>query len=167
MRKSIRLTAISTALLAGMAFNAQASQEPQGVYSAEDILDADVYFTNGSGEAIGEVDDILFDDDMRITALVVESGAVLGLGGREIVVSTDNFTLETSTEADGDTEHRIMLTATPEEVENFPAYDRDWWEQTQTNARSAWQTTRDGAQSAWQSTREAFNDDNQENTNQQ
>ncbi|WP_447928261.1 MULTISPECIES: PRC-barrel domain-containing protein [unclassified Vreelandella] len=159
MRKSLLLAAMSTTLLAGMAFNAQASQEPQGVYSAEDILDAEVYFSNGSGEEVGDVDDILFDDDMRITGLVIESGAVLGLGGREIVVGTDYFTLETSTEGDGDTEHRIMLTATPEEVESFPAYNRDWWEQTQNNARNAWQTTRDGAQSAWQSTREAFNDD--------
>ncbi|WP_447528007.1 PRC-barrel domain-containing protein [Vreelandella sp. TE19] len=159
MRKSLLLAAMSTTLLAGMAFNVQASQEPQGVYSAEDILDAEVYFSNGSGEEVGDVDDILFDDDMRITGLVIESGAVLGLGGREIVVGTDYFTLETSTEGDGETEHRIMLTATPEEVESFPAYNRDWWEQTQNNARSAWQSTRDGAQSAWQSTREAFDDD--------
>ncbi|MCB8887796.1 PRC-barrel domain-containing protein [Vreelandella malpeensis] len=162
MRKSLLLTAMSTALLAGLSLDAQAqttAQEPQGVYSAEDILDADVYFANGSGEEIGDVDDILFDDDMRITALVIESGAVLGLGGREIVVGTDYFTLETSTEGDGETEHRIMLSATPEEVEDFPAYDRDWWEQTQANAREAWQTTRDGAESAWQRTREAFSDD--------
>ncbi|MFG6666217.1 PRC-barrel domain-containing protein [Halomonas sp. HNIBRBA4712] len=163
MKKSLLWTAVSTALLAGASLTAQA-QEPQGVYSAEDILDADVYFANGSGEEIGDVDDILFDDDMRITGLVIESGAVLGLGGREIVVANDYFTLETSTEGDGETEHRIMLNATPEEVEAFPAYDRDWWEQTQNNAREAWQTTREGAQSAWQSTREAFDNDDEPQT---
>ena len=115
-----------------------------------------MFFANGSGEEIGEVDDILFDEEMRISALVIESGAVLGLGGREIVVNTDQFTLETHTENDGDTEHRIMLEATSEEVESFPTYDRDWWEQTKANARDAWQTTKEGAQSAWQSTREAI-----------
>lgn len=162
MRKSMILTAVGTTLLTGLAFNAQAqqaSQEPQGVYSADDIMDADVYFTDGSGEEVGDVEDILFDDDMRITAIVVESGSTLGLGGREIVVEADYFTLETMTEPDGDTEHRIMLDATSQEVENFPAYDMDWWEQAQANAVDAWQSTRDGAQSAWQSTREAFDDD--------
>ena len=142
-----------------MAFGVQAQTEPQGMYSAEDILDADVFFANGSGEEIGDVDDILFDEEMRISALVIESGAVLGLGGREIVVDTDNFTLETHTESDGETEHRIMLEATSEEVESFPTYDRDWWEQTKANARDAWQTTKEGAQSAWQTTREAVNDE--------
>ena len=159
MRKSILTTAITTALLSGMAFGVHAQTEPQGMYSAEDILDADVFFANGSGEEIGEVDDILFDEEMRISALVIESGAVLGLGGREIVVDTDNFTLGTHTESDGETEHRIMLEATSEEVESFPTYDRDWWEQTKANARDAWQTTKEGAQSAWQTTREAVNDE--------
>lgn len=155
MRKSILTTAITTALLGGMAFGVQAQTEPQGMYSADDILDAEVFFADGSGEEIGEVDDILFDEEMRISALVIESGSVLGLGGREIVVGTDNFTLETHTESDGDTEHRIMLEATSEEIESFPTYDRDWWEQTKANAQDAWQTTKEGAQSAWQSTREA------------
>ncbi|MGO2879031.1 MAG: PRC-barrel domain-containing protein [Halomonas sp.] len=156
MRKTMLTTAIGTALLGSLAFGVQASEEPQGMYSAKDILDADVYFNNGSGDEIGEVDNILFDEEMRINALVIESGAVLGLGGREIVVGTDYFSLETHTESDGDTEHRIILDATPEEVEEFPAYNHDWWEQTKVNARDAWETTRDGAQSAWQSTREAI-----------
>ncbi|TVP45344.1 MAG: PRC-barrel domain containing protein [Halomonas sp.] len=138
---------------------AHAATEPQGMYSANDILDADVYFAGGSGEEIGDVYDILFDEEMRVTALVIESGAVLGLGGREIVVDADYFTLETHTEGDGDTEHRIMVEADQAEVEAFPAYNRDWWEQTQANARDAWQATQEGAESAWQRTREAVGAD--------
>lgn len=158
MRKTMLTTAISTALLGSLAFDVQASTEPQGMYSADDIMDAEVFFVGGSGEEIGEVEDILFDEEMRISALVVESGAVLGLGGREIVINTDQFTLETHTESDGGTEHRIMLEASQEEVESFPTYNRDWWEQTKNSARDAWQTTKEGAQSAWQTTREAVND---------
>ncbi|MEA2117988.1 PRC-barrel domain-containing protein [Halovibrio sp. HP20-50] len=160
MRKTHLTTAIGTILLGSLAMGAHAQDEPQGMYSADDILDADVYFAGGSGEEIGEVDDILFDEEMRISALVVESGSVLGLGGREIVVDTDYFTLETETEDDGDTEHRIMVQASQEEVEAFPAYDNDWWEQTKANAREAWQTTQEGAESAWQRTREAIDTDN-------
>lgn len=159
MRKTILTTAISAALLGSFTVSVHASSEPQGMYSADDILDAEVYFAGGSGEEIGDVDDILFDEEMRITALVIESGSVLGLGGREIVVDTDYFTLETDMENDGDTEHRIMVEASQEEIEAFPTYDRDWWEQTKANARDAWQTTQEGAESAWQSTREAVNAD--------
>ncbi|GEN29388.1 hypothetical protein HVA01_30340 [Halovibrio variabilis] len=160
MRKTPLTIAIGTALLGSFAMGAHAQDEPQGMYSAEDILDAEVYFAGGSGEEIGEVDDILFDEEMRITAIVIESGSVLGLGGREIVVDTDYFTLETETEANGDTEHRIMVEASQEEVEAFPTYDNDWWEQTKANARDAWQTTQEGAESAWQRTREALDTSN-------
>jgi sporulation protein YlmC with PRC-barrel domain len=159
MRKSILTTAITTALFGGMAFGVQAQTEPQGMYSADDILDAEVFFADGSEEEIGEVDDILFDEEMRISALVIESGDVLGLGGREVVVEADQFTLETHTENDGDTEHRIMLDATAEDVESFPTYNRDWWEQTKANAQDAWQSTKEGAQSAWQTTRDAVDAD--------
>lgn len=160
MRRTPLTIAISTALLGSFAMGAHAQDEPQGMYSADDILDAEVYFAGGSGEEIGDVDDILFDEEMRIAAIVIESGSVLGLGGREIVVDTDYFTLETETEADGDTEHRIMVEASQEEVEAFPTYDNDWWEQTKANARDAWQTTQEGAESAWQRTREAIDTDN-------
>lgn len=161
MRKTILTTAISAALLGSFTMGAHASNEPQGMYSADDILDAEVYFAGGSGEEIGEVDDILFDEEMRISAIVIESGDVLGLGGREVVVDTDYFTLETDTEDDGDTEHRIMVEASQEEIEALPAYNNEWWEQTKANARDAWDTTQEGAESAWQHTREALDiDDN-------
>ena len=40
MRKSLFTTAISAAFLSSLAFGVQASTEPQGMYSADDILDA-------------------------------------------------------------------------------------------------------------------------------
>ena len=75
-----------------------------------------------------------------------------------MVVETDYFTLETETEPDGDVDHHIMLNASQEEVESFPTYDHDWWEQTKAGAAEAWQSTKDGAESAWQETRSAIND---------
>jgi len=162
MRKSILTTAVSAALLSSVAFNANAaSDEPQGMYSANDIMDADVYLEgDDTNEEIGDVDDILLNEDMKVSALVVESGSVLGLGGREIVVDTDYFSLETDTDGD-DTEHRILVNASEDEVKSFPTYDRDWWEQTKANARDAWESTEEGVESAWQSTRDAINPDDE------
>ncbi|MWJ27108.1 PRC-barrel domain containing protein [Halomonas sp. ZH2S] len=163
MRKAT-LTLAVAAIASGYALGTHASddaqphgsQNPQGLYSAEDILDADVFFAHNVDEEIGEVEDILFDDAMSISALVIESGDILGLGGREIVIEPEYFKLETSTEGDGDTEHRILIDASSEEVENFPTYDRDWWEQAKQNTREAWQNTRQDVESAWQRTREAI-----------
>lgn len=161
MRKSILTTAVSAALLTSVAFHANAaSNEPQGMYSADDIMDADVYLEGDTNEDIGDVEDILLNEDMKVSALVVESGSILGLGGREIVVDTDYFSLETDTDGD-DTEHRILVNASEEEVKSFPTYNRDWWEQTKANARDAWQSTEEGVESAWQSTREAINPDDE------
>ncbi|GAB2722087.1 PRC-barrel domain-containing protein [Halomonas garicola] len=164
MRKNTLMTALGVSVLSfTLGAQAQSGQPqeqtgPQGMYSADNILDADVYVVNGSGDPIGEVEDILFDEEMKVSALVVESGEVLGLGGRELVVGSNYFTLETYTEQDdddiNDTEHRVMVDATSEEMEQFPAYNNDWWKQAKSNARDAWQTTEEGAKSAWQTTQE-------------
>ncbi len=165
MRKNTLMTALGVSVLSfSLGAQAQTEQQnaqtgPQGMYAADDILDANAYLVNGSGDPIGEVEDILFDEQMKVSALVVESGEILGLGGREVVVGTDYFSLETYTEKDDDddvrdTEHRVMIDASSEEVEQFPAYNHDWWEQAKSNAQDAWQTTKDGAESAWHTTRE-------------
>lgn len=152
----------ATALAGGLAFGAQAQDEPQasqeelqGLYSANAIMDAEVFLADSPDEAVGGVDDILLDDAMTVSSLVVESGDILGLGGREIIVEAGQFRLETRTENEDVTVHRVIVEATAEEMEQFPTYDRDWMEQARENARSVWETTREEAKSAWQRTREA------------
>lgn len=155
MRKHALTLAIA-ALAGGIALGASATEEhqPQGIYSASDILDADVYLSSDPDREVGEVEDILFDEAMQVTALVIESGSVLGLGGREIIVEAGQFTLTTHFEDDGDVEHRVMLDATAEELEGYPVYSDDWWEQARERSREAWLQTQEGAESAWQATRE-------------
>ncbi|MCA1769479.1 MAG: PRC-barrel domain-containing protein [Halomonas sp.] len=155
MRQPALTLAIAT-LAGGLAFGAQAqpAYEPQGLYSAEAILDADVYLTRDPDERVGEVEDILFDEAMQVTALVVESGSVLGLGGREFIVESGRFTLITHYDDDGDAEHRVMLMATAEELEGYPIFSDDWWEQARERSREAWLQTQEGAESAWQTTQE-------------
>lgn len=165
------LTLAIAALAGGLALGAQAQPdyEPQGLYSAEDILDAGVYLTGDPDERVGEVEDILFDEAMQVTALVVESGSVLGLGGRDFIVESGQFTLLThqddDSDSDSDTEHRVMLEASAEALEGYPVYSDDWWErarersreawlQAQEGAESAWETTQEGAERAWETTRE-------------
>ncbi len=161
MHKHVLTVAIA-ALAGSLALGAQAAEEPsapQGLYAADDILGSDVVLADAPEEDVGSVENLLLDDDMRVTAIVVKSGAVLGLGGREVVVEAEQFRLESELEEAGAATHRILVEATAEEMEAFPEYDRDWWEQAREQARETWESTREGAASAWQSTREALSPD--------
>lgn len=152
---SLTTALMATGLMAaGQAIAQQAATEPQGLYSADTILDANAYLADEPDNAIGEVEDILLDDDMQVQALVVESGATLGLGGRDIVIDNNQYRLETSTEDTGNAEHRVIIDASADELEEMPEYDANWWNEAQQRAREAWETTREGAESAWQRTRE-------------
>jgi hypothetical protein len=155
-----RILSVAIAAMAGsLALGAQAVEEPGaplGLYAANDILGSDVFLTDDPEEDVGNVDNLLLDDDMRVAAIVVKSGAILGLGGRDVVVGADQFRLESELDEAGVATHRILVEATAEEMEAFPEYDRDWWDEARERARQLWEETREGAESAWQRTREAL-----------
>ncbi|MFC3390159.1 PRC-barrel domain containing protein [Aidingimonas halophila] len=143
-------------LLAGIT-QAQ-SPDPQGLYSADDIMDADAYLENDSKNDIGEVDDILLDDNMQVQALIVDIDGTSTIEGREVVIENDQFRLETRHEDDDDIDHRVIIGLSEDELQELPTYDRDWWHQARERAAQAWQETREGAESAWQRTREGAAD---------
>lgn len=60
-----------------------AAQEANQIL-ADSLIGKDV--VNASGEAIGEVSDILLEQDGRVVGLVVSSGGVLGVGGNKVGV---------------------------------------------------------------------------------
>ena len=152
--RHITRTILPGLVAAGLAIPAQAQSDPQGLYSARMILDADVYLVSDPETPIGEVDDILFGDDMAVHALVVQSGARLGLGGQEVVVTNALYRLDTQVDEEGTTTHQVMVEASEEEFADLPHYDRDWWQQARERSREAWERTQEGAESAWQRTRE-------------
>ncbi|QIB66187.1 PRC-barrel domain-containing protein [Kineobactrum salinum] len=142
-------------LLAGsltLSFSAIAAQ---GLYSADELMDADVY--DSTGEEIGEVEDILLGDDMSIQALVIETGEILGLGGREVVAKRGTFTVRTESDDDefDDIEYEVHMEATQEALKSFPQYDEDWWTETRQELKQAWKKTKRNTKSAWESTKEA------------
>lgn len=138
----------------GLVINAQAQSDPQGLYSARMILDADVHLASDPDTPVGEVDDILLGDDMAVHALVVESGDTPGLGGQGVVITNALYRLDTRVDEDGAITHRVVVEASEEEFAALPPYDRDWQQQARERSRAAWERTQEGADSAWQRTRE-------------
>lgn len=156
MMRTRLIKAMSTSLLAGsMAFSMSANAA-QGLYSSSDLMDADVYDSNG--EEIGEVENILMDDNMSLHSLVIKTGDVLGLGGRDVVAERGTFTLRLEESADqefDDHDYAVHMEATGEEIKALPEYDESWWNQTSNSMRQAWETTKETSRSAWEDTKEA------------
>lgn len=144
-------------LLAGgmvLSFSAAASE---GLYSVEALLDADVYDANG--EEVGEVEDVLLSDDMSVHSLIIETGSILGLGGREVVAERGSFTVNVDQEEGGeafdDIDYEVHMEASQDALKKLPEYNEGWWNQTKKALSQAWENTKDTSESAWESTKEA------------
>lgn len=144
-------------LLAGsmaLSFSAAATE---GLYSVDALMDADVF--DAAGEEIGEVEDILLSDDMSIHSLIIETGAVMGMGGREVVAERGTFTVrveqEENREAFDDIDYEVHMEATLGEVKALPEYNEGWWNKTRAGLSQAWENTKDISESAWENTKEA------------
>lgn len=148
---------LATALCAGGLFISQAAQaESQGLYSADELLDADVYTRESADGNIGEVEDVLLDNDMRVRALVIDTGRLLDMQGQQqYVVETGKFTVETRNGDSLDTlEYRVTLDLSEEELASQPEYTDTWWNAATQSLQHAWTETREGAASAWETTQE-------------
>lgn len=128
--------------------------EPQGLYSADELLDAEVYTTKNH-QHIGEIDDIILGNQMTIQAFIVETDSIMGLGGKSYVVKTNQVRVvaqpgEKATEP----EYTILLDLTAEQLKNQPVYSNSWWNKAQNRAAEAWSQTQEGAKSAWTTIKE-------------
>ena len=153
MKRTRLVRAMGISLIAGsMAFGLSA-QAAQGLYSADELMDADVYDSNG--EEIGEVEDILMSDDMSVHSLVIKTGDVLGLGGRDVVAERGSFTvrMEQDDKDDDDfddQDYEVHMEATQDEIKGL----RQAWENTKETSRSAWEDTKQATSSAWHNVKE-------------
>lgn len=160
-KTSAAIVAIAFAASSGAAFGdqqngsaTQGSAQPQGLYSADQLLDAEVHST-ASNQEVGEIEDILFNNDMSIESFAVQTESSFGLGGKSYVVTPSQISVRAQ-QGDQATEpeYRVMLDADAEELRQNPVYSDSWWNKTQTQARQAWETTKDTASSAWTNIKE-------------
>lgn len=147
--------ATGACLLAGamaMSFSVTAAE---GLYSADDLMDAEVFDANG--DEVGEVEDLLLGDDMSVHSLIIETDRVLGMGGREVVAERGRFTVRPEgTEGEwDDIEYEVHLDVSQDEMGEFPEYDESWWNQTRQSLAQAWENTKDVSANAWESTKQA------------
>jgi hypothetical protein len=130
--------------------SSQASSQSQGMYSADRLMDAHVYAKGDSEHAIGEVDDVLLDNNMTIKSFVVETNGKFGLGGKSYVVSPSQLSVQTlQSKKPTKPSYRVNLDMTRDALAKKPVYSDSWWTNAQSQASDAWQQTKKSASSAW------------------
>ncbi|MCE8020245.1 hypothetical protein HOP51_08995 [Halomonas sp. MCCC 1A11036] len=145
--------ALSLAALLGAPASADVPPfDAQGLYSTQALLGAEVHFEVTPDGPSGEVVDLLFGDDLRVHALVVDVGDGLERSGERLVVSNTHYRL-VHAERDDEVVHTVIVEADAATLDDLPRYDQAWWETARERARDAWYEAGDGAESAWQRTR--------------
>lgn len=168
MRKPLNC-ALATAIAAGslavggtaLAQQQQSQQQSQlqGLYSVDELMGAEVYSNQGNSNSIGEVEDVLLDESMKLHSLAIDTGNLLDMGENQYIIEQGNFTVETRNgENRENVEYRVMVDMTEEEITQQPEYNNDWWTETKQTTRQAWENTKETANSAWKSTKSATSD---------
>ena len=84
MRKPFNKALLATLAAGTLSVGGLAWGAPQGLYSADELTDADVYSKDNPSEDIGDVEDVLLDENMPgltgLETLAKEGGASLGAG---------------------------------------------------------------------------------------
>lgn len=92
---------------------------PYNRFHADDLVGSEV--RGLENETMGEVSTLVFDEDGRILAAVVETGGMLGLGGKSVAIPWE-YVRPVQT---GEREYYLLVEIDPESLENAPEYDRD------------------------------------------
>ncbi|MCE8033494.1 hypothetical protein EKK97_05620 [Billgrantia tianxiuensis] len=152
-----RTTLVASAglFIAGLAVGVQAQFDPQGLYSARAIFDADVHFEAAPDSQPSQVVDLLMGDDKKVHAIVVRSDDSVGRNGDHLVVTNTHYRL-VNHEEDGETSHDIIVDADREALDAMPRYDQEWWDMARQRTREAWHSAGEGAESAWHRTQEGL-----------
>jgi len=134
--------------------------QPQGVYSTDRLIGTDVYAQGNSEDRVGEISDILLDNNMQISAFVVSDKGRLNLGGgKSFVVQPGDISIDTTqTEEPSKPEYQATLGVTRDDLSGFPVYNDSWYSNAQTKAGNAWEQTKDAAGSAWTDIKQTTSD---------
>ncbi|MDW5376380.1 PRC-barrel domain-containing protein [Halomonas sp. HP20-15] len=155
-RKPFNKTLLTTLTAGALSFGTLAWGAPQGLYSADELTDADVFSKSNPSEDIGDVEDVLLDENMKVSGLVIDTGNLLDMGSKQYVIKTGDFSVETQNGNDLENiKYKVHVDLTEEEITQQPEYTNDWWTQTKQATSQAWQNTKETAQSAWESTKAA------------
>lgn len=146
---------LGVALLLGVS-EFPAAQAAQGLYSMKALVGAPV-FTSDREKAVGDVDNVLVNEQMKVVGLVVEIDDDIGnLDGKKLFVKSGRFRLVTQNGGQVDSvRYQVYLHVRAAELTQFPVVDNGWWQTTKQAATQVWEKTKSTASSVWDATKDA------------
>ncbi|MFI9651628.1 hypothetical protein ABGV17_01680 [Guyparkeria sp. GHLCS8-2] len=136
---------------------ALAKDAPEGLYSMNALIGANVFLATDRNREVGEVEDVLVAENMKVHGLVVELDDDLdGMGDNNYrFVEVEQFSVATRSGDQLDrVSYAVFLNDDLDQVRNYPQVDNDWWAETKGAAANIWSNTKAGASSAWQATKD-------------
>jgi sporulation protein YlmC with PRC-barrel domain len=132
------------------------AQAAQGLYSMKALMDAPVY-AEGHAKSIGEVDNIIVDEQMKITGIVIDvDDTASSMDGKKLFVQTGLFRLKTERDTQlDDVRYSVHLNESVTGITDYPVVDNSWWQTAKQTAAAVWEKTKSTARSAWDATKEA------------
>ena len=132
------------------------AQAAQGLYSMKALMDAPVY-AEGHSKSIGEVDNVIVDEQMKITGIVIDvDDSSSQMDGKKLFVQTGLFRLKTERDAHlDDVRYSVYLHESVAGMTHYPVVDNSWWQTAKQAASAVWEKTKSTARSAWDATKEA------------
>lgn len=134
-----------------------AENAPEGLYSMGALIGADVFLATDRNREVGEVEDVLVAENMKVHGLVVELDEDLeGMDDNNYrFVEVEQFSVATRSGDQLDrVSYAVFLNDELDQVRNYPQVDNDWWAETKEAAANIWSNTKAGASSAWQATKD-------------
>lgn len=97
------------------------AQQRPGQWLGEDLEDKEVY--TPEGRTIGEIDDLLIDQNGRVAAVLIEVGGFLGIGAKRIAVPIGALEFDRAQATTSDPANvRIIMRLGRAELERAPAF---------------------------------------------
>jgi hypothetical protein len=97
------------------------SSQPANSFRADELIGSDLK-SRPDSETIGEIGDLLIDENGQIVAVIVEVGGFLGLGKKEVAISWDSVEHSLNEEGDG---HDFSVSLTKDALKNAPEYKNE------------------------------------------
>lgn len=131
-----------------------AAQAADSLYSMKSLMDAKVVAA-GSSTAVGEVNNVIVDQGMTISGLIIEMDqGTPAVGGRSVYVARGKFWVQTEHEgALNQVRYVVHLTGSVNDAKQYPRADETWWESAKGAAAAVWHQTKSTAGSAWDETK--------------
>ncbi|MFP4640497.1 MAG: hypothetical protein ACLFMY_08670, partial [Guyparkeria sp.] len=154
-------TLLAGAMAVTLAQPALAEDAPEGLYSMDALIGAAVFLATDENREVGEVEDVLVAENMKVHGLVIElDDDIDGVGDDDYrFVEVQQFSVATrSSDRLDRVSYAVFLNDELDQVRDYPRVDNDWWAETKAAAADIWSNTKSGASSAWRATKDTTSD---------